>query len=401
MEQKENLIDYLAELPNYLSWFIIPVYFTTASTMLLEMSKSFNISTGNMGLIFTFFTVGLVLGQLSSVIYNKKFKKVIIIVGAYSLIVPLLVILGFSRNLYLFYVLYFLIGYLSGLIQIQSTKFILENKIKNKDRLVTILFFFYPIGSLIAPLFASSLIKNKIDWHFSYFIMASVSFLILILYVIMKWRASRLIAEEEEKISFKQIFFDRKKNIIFALGSALMFFYCISETVIATWSPTFLRAARALDIRYAGLTVAIFWLGILVGRIIVSFFAGKHNPNIIMLFLSVLAFSSLILFVIFKSKYATLTTSALAGLGCSGISTIGVSSASTIYERGGGILATIIFAVNYVGISISPFLTRISSRFNMTFSIILAPVFMLMVFVVIIIKIVYEKNTKAKVLKNI
>jgi MFS family permease len=392
MEQKENIIDYLAELPNYLSWFIIPVYFTTASTMLLEMSKSFNISTGNMSIVFTFFTVGLILGQLTSVIYNKKFKKVMIIVSAYSLIIPILVILGFSRNLYLFYVLYCLFGYLSGVIQIQSTKSILENKIKNKDRLVTVLFFFYPIGSLIAPLFASSLIKNKIDWHFSYFIMASVSFLILILYVIMKWRASRLTVEDEEKISFKQIFFDRKKNIVFVLGIVLMFFYCISETVMATWSPTFLRAERALDIRYAGLIVSIFWLGILIGRIIVSFFAGKRNSNKIMLFLSILAFSSLILFVVFKSLYATLITAALAGLGYSGLATIGVSSASTIYEKGRGILATIVFAVNYVGISISPFLTRFSSKFNMTFSIILAPVFMLLVSVVIIIKIAYQKK---------
>ena len=392
MEQKENLIDYLAELPNYLSWFIIPIYFTTASTMLLEISRSFNISAGNMSLIFTFFTMGLVSGQLTSIIYNKKFKKVMIIVGAYSLIIPILVILGFARSLYLFYVLYCLIGYLSGIIQIQTIKFILENKIKNKDRLVTILLFFYPIGSLVAPLFASSLIKNKIDWHFSYFIMASVSFLILILYVIIKWRASRLTAEDEEKISFKQIFFDRRRNIIFVLGLVLMFFYCISETVMATWSPTFLRAARALDIRYAGLTVSIFWLGILVGRIIVSFFAGRRNSNIIMLFLSILAFSSLVLFIVFKSKYAIFTTAAFAGLGYSGLATIGISSSGTIYERGRGILATIIFAVNYAGISISPFLTRFSSRYNMTFSIILAPVFMLLVFVVIIIKIAYEKK---------
>jgi MFS family permease len=172
--------------------------------------------------------------------------------------------------------------------------------------------------------------------------------------------------------------------------------------VITNWSPTFLRAARALDIRYAGLTVSIFWLGILVGRIIVSFFAGRRNSNVIMLFLSILAFSSLVLFVVFKSKYATLTTAAFAGLGCSGISTIGISSAGTIYERGRGILASIIFAGCYAGASISPFLTRFSSRYNMTFSIILAPVFMLLVFVAIIIKIAYEKkNVAVKVVNNI
>ncbi|GAH53011.1 unnamed protein product, partial [marine sediment metagenome] len=54
---------------------------------------------------------------------------------------------------------------------IQATKYILENDIKNKDRLITIFLNFYPIGHITAPFIASSLINNGINWRYSYVVM--------------------------------------------------------------------------------------------------------------------------------------------------------------------------------------------------------------------------------------
>jgi predicted MFS family arabinose efflux permease len=124
-EKKDSFIDYLAELPNFFSMFLIPIYFTTASAMLLEMSAYLKVSVANLNLIFTFFTLGMLIGQLTSVIYNRRFKSVKIVVGAYSLIIIFLIILRFSSNFLVFFAFYLIIGYLSVVIQIQSTKYIL------------------------------------------------------------------------------------------------------------------------------------------------------------------------------------------------------------------------------------------------------------------------------------
>lgn len=397
MREKDSFIDYLKETPNFLSIFIFPIFFMTAGPMLLEMSKSTGISSGDFSLIFTFFTTGSILGQLTSIFYNKKFKKIVVILASYIIIIPFLLLLTFIKNLFLFYLLYFLIGYFAGVIWLQATKYILENKIKNKDRLTTIFLSFYPIGNIAAPLLASALIKNNINWRYSYYIILILVIIVFILYLLFKLRRTDKISlEDEEKINFKKVFTNKKINLIFTLGCLLLLLYCISETVISTWSPTFLRSDRLFDIQLASLAVSIFWIAILAGRIIISFIAGRFKTNIIILILSLIALVSMFFLIIFKSKYTILTFIGLAGLGCSGIITLGISSASTIYEKGRGVLASIVFAAVNIGVSAAPFLTRFTSRYNMTFSITIAPIFMLFTSIIIIIKIFYENKTVNK-----
>lgn len=397
MREKDSFIDYLKETPNFLSIFIFPIFFMTAGPMLLEMSKSTGISSGDFSLIFTFFTTGSILGQLTSIFYNKKFKKIVVILASYIIIIPFLLLLTFIKNLFLFYLLYFLIGYFAGVIWLQATKYILENKIKNKDRLTTIFLSFYPIGNIAAPLLASALIKNNINWRYSYYIILILVIIVFILYLLFKLRRTDKISlEDEEKINFKKVFTNKKINLIFTLGCLLLLLYCISETVISTWSPTFLRSDRLFDIQLASLAVSIFWIAILAGRIIISFIAGRFKTNIIILILSLIALASMFFLIIFKSKYTILTFIGLAGLGCSGIITLGISSASTIYEKGRGVLASIVFAAVNIGVSAAPFLTRFTSRYNMTFSITIAPIFMLFTSIIIIIKIFYENKTVNK-----
>ena len=128
----DTFISYLKELPNYMTIFMIPVLFMTAGPMLIEMSRSTGYSTGDLSLVFTFFIIGLVTGQLTSVLFNRKFRKIIIIFSGYILIIAMLVLLANIGHLYLFYISYLLTGYISGVIWIQATKYILENKIKKE-----------------------------------------------------------------------------------------------------------------------------------------------------------------------------------------------------------------------------------------------------------------------------
>ncbi len=392
MGEKDSFLDYVKEIPNFLSIFIVPIYFMTVTPMLIEMSKSTGISSGDLSLIITFFTIGLVAGQLTSVFYNKKFSKIKIILVSYIFIIFLIIILSFVSNLYLFYILYFFLGYTAGVIWLQATKYILENKINNKDRLTTIFLSFYPIGNMVAPFIASSLIDNNLNWRYSYYIMAGIAFIILISYMFIKrdWRGK--VQHKEELISIKKIFVNRKINIIFFLGCLLLFLYCISETVIAVWAPTFLRVEKLFDIQFASLAVSIFWLSSFAGRMIVSFFAGKIKTNYILFALSIIAIVSMIVFIPLKTATSSLIAIGFAGLGHSAIITLGISSASTVYVKGRGILASIVFAAVNAGVSIAPFLTRYVSKSSMTLSVMLAPIFMGLTSLVIIWKIIFENK---------
>jgi MFS family permease len=395
MDSKDSVKDYLLELPNYLSIFIVPIYFMTVGPMLIEMSNDTGFSSGDLSLVFTFFTIGLILGQLTSIFYNRRFRKLHIIIVSYIIVVICLILLGISKKLYLFYSLYFLNGYVAGIIWLQATTYILESKIKNKDRLTTIFLSFYPLGNITAPFIASALIENGLSWRYSYYITAVVAVIILIFYLVMMVRKDKkIILEDREKINFKEIFVNKSINIIFIMGCVLLFLYCISETIIATWSPTFLRTIRMLEIQTASLAVSVFWIAIFTGRMIVSFIAGKVKSNYIMLILSAIGIVSMALFVFAKTIFFIFIAIGFAGLGCSGIITLGISSASTVYEKGRGLLASIVFASVNAGVSLAPFITRLISSLNMIFSIALASIFMLFTGIIILNKTLYENKIR-------
>ncbi|MBM3705005.1 MAG: MFS transporter [Actinobacteria bacterium] len=393
MNNKNSIKDYAGEIPNFLSVFITPIYFMTVGPMLLEMSADTGFGTGNLGLIVTFFTIGLILGQLTSVYFNRQFSKIRIIIFSYIIIIALLVTLFFLKNLYLFYIVYFVVGYAAGLIWLQATQYILESKITNKDRLTTVFLSFYPVGNFTGPFIVSLLIKNGIYWRYNYFVTAGLALIILILYVILKTRYDRTaVFEEKEKISFRATFTDKRINTIFTLGCILLLFYAVSETVIAAWAPTFLRTVRFFEIEMASLAVSIFWMSILAGRIVVSFIAGRIKTNYIMLTLSCIGFISMAFLVFAKSLWAIFILIGLSGLGCSGIVTLGISSASTVYEKGRGLLASLVFGAVNTGLSAAPFITKLISSHNMLLSIAAASIFMFLTGIFILGKILYERK---------
>lgn len=295
------------------------------------------------------------------------------------------------KVLYLFYILYCIIGYIAGVIWLQATKYILENDIKNKDRLITIFLNFYPIGHITAPFIASSLINNGINWRYSYVVMIFLVVIMFILYFTLKRpRKTEVYYEEEEKLQFNKIFFKRRLNIIFILCCIPLTLYTISETVISTWASPFLQSMRFFEIQTAGLAVSIYWIAKIVGRTIVSFLAGRLKTNYIILGLSIIAIISMIVFIPVKSTYAVMTTIAFAGLGYSGIITLLIASGSTVYEKGRGVLASIVFAAVNIGNSVAPLITRFVSQFSMNLSIAVAPISMALLVLFIIGKNFFE-----------
>ena len=394
MQQRYRLADYLAEIPNFLTILLFPIFFLVASPVLLEISESTGNAVGDLSLIFTFFTLGAVAGQLTSVFYNRRFKKIAIILFSYLFLFITVILISLISNLYMFYSLFFVGGYLLGVLWIQATKFVLENNIRNKDRLTIITLSFYPVGAFLAPFISSTLTRAGLGWRFSYYVVAVLIIVTALLYIIMI-RKRQDLTREEEKISLKQIFTDRGKNTIFILVSLLIIFYCLSETVIATWSPTFFRVERGFNVLQGGYVSSVFWIFIIFGRIIAGLLAGKVRARIIMLSLSVIAIISVSLMIGLNIGILTFILIALSGIGFSAIFPLLVSTGSTLYDKGRGVLATVLFAASNIGVSAAPFLTRLTSGYSMALSVWLSVFFMGAVLILLI-----TINMKHKLFEN-
>ncbi|MES0341338.1 MAG: MFS transporter [Candidatus Humimicrobiaceae bacterium] len=400
MQQRDSFKDYLLEIPNYLSIFIFPLFILTLSPILLDISASTGIKTSDFNLVFTFFTIGSITGQLTSVLYNKRFNSLSILVASFIVLIPVTFTLSQITGLFTFYILYFISGYFMGVIWLQANTNIMRSRIKNKDRLISVALSFYPIGAFLSPYISSSIVSRGIDWQVLYYILIFLIIIIIILYLIITRRIGYMSIKNDQKISFKEIFTNKTKNILFILMAVMLGVYAISETVIATWAPTFFRSERSFNISDAALVVSLYWGGILVGRVITGILSGKLKTNYLILILSSIGLISAISIYFVDNKNIILIIAFVVGLGYSAIFPLLVSSGSNIYKLGSGVLLTILFASANLGLSLAPFMTRFFSRFNMTISISLAPIFM-MIFIIISISLIIYSRRSNIVSKNI
>lgn len=396
MQQRDRFKDYLLEIPNYLSIFIFPLFFLTLSPILLDISVSTGIKTGDFNLVFTFFTIGSVIGQLTSILYNRRFSSLSVLVAGFIVLIPVTFVLSRVSSLYAFYILYFISGYILGVIWLQANNNIMRSRIKNKDRLISLALSFYPIGAFVAPYISSSIVGRGMNWQIIYYILIFLIIIIIILFLVITRRIGYLSLKRAEKISFKEIFTDRRRNILFVLSAVMLGVYAISETVIATWAPTFFRTERSYTIGDVALIVSLFWGGILLGRVITGIFSGKIRAYYLVLILSLIAILSSISIYFSGSRNLDLILIIIVGLGYSAIFPLLISTGSAVYKMGSGVLLTILFAAANLGISLTPYMTRFFSGFNMLLSISLAPIFMMVFIILSISIIIYSRSIKIK-----
>ncbi len=232
--KKFSIDDYLLEVPNFLSIFMFPVVYMLVSPILLEISSSIGTNPEDFNLIFTFFIIGSIVGQLSSIFYTSKLKKSHIIILCYIFMIPIIFYLSIAVNLFIFYVLYFLLGYIVGLIWMKAYENILKSKVKNKDKIIMVALSFYPIGAFVTPFISSTIVNNNLSWRYIYYVVIILIIIIIILYLIIgKKYVNRIEVENDSKKISKKIFNNRNKNITFIVIAITFMFYCISETIIS------------------------------------------------------------------------------------------------------------------------------------------------------------------------
>ena len=393
----DSVKEYLLQTPNFLTLFLVPIAFLSIGPILIEIGKEFNTTPGNINLVFTFFPAGMVAGQLTSTFYNRRFKRSAIILTAYAIMIVINLYLFFSKNLYVFFVLSMISGYMLGINYVQSSENILACSIKNKDRLFILMVIFYPIGALVAPLIGSSLINNGISWRYTFIITAILILMTAVLYILISLRGqNKIIAEDVQRVPFKEIFVSKQKNIIFLTTLIIVAIYVASETIITTWTPTYLRLAKGIDINSAALSITVLMVFMIAGRIIAAIVAGKFKAKIIMLLLSVIALISIIFIFMANTTFLVFAAMAVAGIGYSAMYPLIVSSGSTIYEKGRGFLASIIFASAYFGKTLAPYITKLIAEFNLSFSITVSLIFSGVSALLILFLVLYERKNNIK-----
>jgi MFS family permease len=148
------------------------------------------------------------------------------------------------------------------------------------------------------------------------------------------------------------------------------------------------------DLKDAGLIYTVFMLSNMMGRVGLSFFAGRVKASRLIFILLLITIISTAAVIFFTQKAVIFVFIVLAGIGYSGIFPLLFSTAGTIYKKGRGILVTILTVSDFLGLSIAPYLTRYVSRFSMLWSISLAIVFLGLTLILHVSGVIYKNRLR-------
>ena len=147
--------------------------------------------------------IGEVAGILALIFLNRKFSSTNVVILSYILLIPTLTGLILATSLIFFYVLYFISGFLLGIIFINANTSMLEGEVKNKDSVVNLGHGFFAIGALISPFIASSLVSRQINWKLIYLVVIGLVLISLISYI---FKISKISFKLDCIISFKDFY---------------------------------------------------------------------------------------------------------------------------------------------------------------------------------------------------
>ena len=390
--ERNNFINYLMEFPNFLSLFISSFIITTVSPILLEISKYFGVSPENMNLIITFATTGSIIGIIALIFINKKFNNTNVVISAYILTIPTLIGLILVTSLGVFYILYFILGFLFGIIFINANTSMIKGMVKNKDSVVNLGHGFYAFGAIAASFLASSLVNKQMNWKIIYYIVIIFVLIALLLHIIISKKVKLNLLSDQKNISIKEIFRYKDKNVYLLFTVILMLFYIISEVTIFSWAPTFFRIEKMFDLYSASFVVSIFWIGILIGRLIISFLSYKFKADSLLIGLSIISITGLVFAVFLTGQNINFIGAGFIGLGFSGISPLLISTAGSIFSRGKDISINILFIVGLTGSALTPFLIKLVSSYSLVLSMAMPILFMGALIIFVLIRKYYNRT---------
>src|SRR4030042_2398139 len=207
--KKNTAINYFFELPNFLALFIGSFFMYFISPILIEISNSIGSTVENVILISSYYMIGSIFGMILSPFLNRKLKRIYIFIISYITLLPCIIILSFIDNVIVFYCIYFITGFIFGVIGIQANTNMAESTLENQDNVMNIGHSFFAIGAIIAPNISSNIVKNGINWRYLYYFVIFFAILNIILFITIRRKIDNAMPKQKA-VSLKIVFANKK-----------------------------------------------------------------------------------------------------------------------------------------------------------------------------------------------
>ena len=303
--------------------------FTIAGAALPQIIGSFGWSYTVTGLVLAASSAGYFLSSFLSGIFLQRFhpRHVMVlglVLGAFSLAL-------FARwpSPWLNLLLNLGIGLCQGAMEVVADLEVIYIEQKGQSRLMNLMHAAFCVGAIVGP----SAVGYILSAHFplvSVFIASAVlSVILAVLFALAPFPRTK-----QEHAQTDQAARGLFRQPLLLLVTAALLVYVGTEIGVSSWSSVYVVKVLAVPAWVAAFAVALFWLGLLTGRLAISFWYKGDRQELLMLGLSILSASALVAVLLVKSPSAVAAAIFVAGLGCSGFYPLGMSLLGKRFKSG-------------------------------------------------------------------
>lgn len=171
---------------------------------------------------------------------------------------------------------------------------------------------FWGLGATLGPMIISRSLVNS-SWREGYktIFLLQISFALIMVLALGLWPKDK--EESSDKKESRKISILKTKGIPIALGTMLI--YCAAEIGTGLWGSSYIVEAKGFSPDEAAKSIALYYLGITIGRFASGFFAMRFSNKQILRFSLSLAFAGSILLVFCELYLFIMIAFTLIGLG--------------------------------------------------------------------------------------
>jgi len=263
---------------SYLAMFSVGLVVGSLGPLLVPISDFFQLRIAQVGYPVVFLALGFLAGTMVvSFAWHRCNSRMILTFFSLCFVLLSLLIALFPYGIGKVLAFLFGLGLSGGTIITGIGSLFSELHGQVRERTLNVLHVFVGAGAAVGPLVVGILLTYTSRWQLTYLLIASVSAPLPLLFLAKSLYTEACPLEEREAI--RQSLKQKKplQSILFWSSIIAMFLYVGIEASFTSWTPVFLTRARGFSPIWASYTISFFWLGLILGRAVLSRFLRKET----------------------------------------------------------------------------------------------------------------------------
>ncbi len=330
------------------------VFITMISPTLPQISGDLSLSLSQMGMLLMCQFVGFTVFVLLSGVVSDHIGKKKTLAGAMIILTVVSLLFSMIHEFTWLCIALFFLGGGMGVLEMMSNALLSDVTLGNSVFHLNFMQVFFGLGAIAGPILAGMAYQNGVSWRVVYQVLGWILACVTVLFMVNRLPS----LPKSEKIDIKGV-----RNLIvdkkFLLICLCMFLYTGSESSGWGWMSTFTDENLGFSTMESSLAVAVFWISVTAGRLVIAAFIKKLDVRKLVMVLAVFAGIICALMSIVKEDILVWAVIVLLGLACSSQWGLILTYGTERYRRSTGTVFAMLVASGGIGMSIVPYLMGI------------------------------------------